>query len=61
MRITKAKETECKTCAGLGYTPETADRMRTRRDREHGVVEVETIRKGYGCLDCGGTGQKESK
>jgi hypothetical protein len=46
----------------MGYTDETADRMRTKWNPVmQGYVEVRTISKGYGCLACRGTGQKESK
>lgn len=56
-RITKARDTECQTCSGLGYTADTADTMETRRDREYGIVEKKTLSKGSGCPRCLGTGQ----
>lgn len=57
-RTTKIAPTECPICDGMGYTRESADVMRTSFDREHhAVVEVATIRKGWGCEFCLGTGQ----
>lgn len=59
MRITKALPKECPDCGGLGYTPETAAKMTTRRDREFGIVEVKTLKQGSGCPVCLGVGQQE--
>jgi hypothetical protein len=59
MRITKALATECSFCEGLGYTPDTAARMITRRDRDYGIVEVRTVRQGSGCPACLGLGQEK--
>jgi len=42
----------------MGYTPESADQMRTAYNREHRAhIEVATISKGHGCEFCLGTGQ----
>jgi RecJ-like exonuclease len=58
MRTTKIASTECPICSGMGYTQDGADQMRTVYNREFRAnVEVETIRKGYGCEFCLGTGQ----
>jgi len=58
MRTTKIAPTECPICEGFGYTRDGADVMRTAYNREfHAHVEVATVRKGYGCEFCLGTGQ----
>lgn len=49
-RMTGQHALECPVCEGIGYTRETATRMREDGKR--------TEELGYGCLACRGTGRR---